>query len=126
MDFEWDPAKDDANRRRHGISFEEVKELFTSDVECLEIFDDEHSHDEDRFIAIGPIARGVVLVVYTERHEGVVRIISARRASKAEARLFWHHVDGKGGWKGYLGSMAFDIILYFLDNVKGLDPGFDK
>jgi uncharacterized DUF497 family protein len=95
--FEWDPAKDVANRRRHGISFEEVEELFTSDVEYLEIFDDEHSQDEDRFIAIGPIAQGVILVVYTERHEGVVRIISARRATRAEARLFWKHVEGKDG-----------------------------
>ncbi len=96
MEFEWDPAKDGANRRRHGISFQEVRELFTSGVDYLEIFDDEHSHDEDRFIAIGPIAYGVVLVVYTERHEGVVRIISARRATKAEARLFWQHLGEEG------------------------------
>lgn len=88
IQFEWDSAKDDANYRRHGISFEEVKELFTSGVEYLEVFDEEHSHDEDRFIAIGPIARGVVLVVYTERQESVVRIISARRATRGEARLF--------------------------------------
>lgn len=91
LDFEWDPAKDEANRRRHGISFEEVKELFTSGVDYLEIFDDGHRHDEDRFIAIGPIARGVVLVVYTERHEGTVRII----ATRAEARLFRQHMEGK-------------------------------
>ena len=95
MEFEWDPAKDDANRRRHGISFEEVTELFTSGVDYLEIFDDEHSQDEDRFIAIGPTPRGVVLVVYTEPSEGVVRIISARRATKAETRLFWQHIGRK-------------------------------
>jgi hypothetical protein len=95
MEFEWDPAKDEANRRRHGISFEEVQELFTSGVDYLEIYDGEHSHDEDRFIAIGPIARGVVLVVYTERHEGVVRIISARRATRAEAGLFWQRMEKK-------------------------------
>jgi uncharacterized DUF497 family protein len=47
VEFEWDPAKDEGNRRRHGISFEEVTELFTSGVDYLEIFDDEHSHDED-------------------------------------------------------------------------------
>ncbi len=72
MKFEWDPGKDRANRRRHGISFHEVEELFTSGVDYLEIYDHEHSQDEDRYIAIGPIARGGVLVVYTERHEGVV------------------------------------------------------
>jgi len=95
VEFEWDPAKDDANRRRHGISLGEVTELFTSGVDFLEIFDDKHSQDEDRCIAIGPIPRGVVLVVYTEPSEGVVRIISARRATKAETRLFWLHMGTK-------------------------------
>lgn len=95
MEFEWDPAKADANRRRHGISFEEVTELFSSGVDYLEIFDDEHSQDEDRFIAIGSIPLGVVLVVYTETAEDVVRIISARRATKAETRLFQQHMGTK-------------------------------
>ena len=95
VEFEWDPAKNRANRRRHGVSFEEVESLFTSGVDYLEIFDDEHSHDEDRFIAIGPIGRGVVLVVYTERHEGVVRIISARQATSSETRLFRERMGRK-------------------------------
>ena len=58
MDFEWDAAKAGANRERHGISFDEVRELFTRDVDYLEIYDAEHSRDEDRFIAIGPVRRG--------------------------------------------------------------------
>ena len=85
MEFEWDPVKADANRRRHGLAFEAVAGLFTSGVDYLEIFDDEHSDDEDRFIAIGPVRDGVVLVVFTEPVEGVVRISSARRATKAES-----------------------------------------
>jgi uncharacterized DUF497 family protein len=97
VEFEWDPAKADANRRRHGISFEEVTELFSSSVGYLEIFDEEHSQDEDRFIAIGPIPCGVVLVAYTEPAEGVVRIISARRATKGETELFWQHIGTKNG-----------------------------
>jgi uncharacterized DUF497 family protein len=95
VEFEWDPAKADANRRRHGLSFEEVTDLFTSGVDYLEIFDDEHSQDEDRFIAMGPIRDGVVLVVYSEPAEGVVRVISARRATKAETRLFRQHMGTK-------------------------------
>ena len=95
VEFEWDPAKDEANRRRHGFSVEEVAELFTSGADYLEVFDDEHSHDEDRFIAIGPIPVGVVLVVYTDRDAGVVRIISARRATRVETRLFWQHLESK-------------------------------
>ena len=64
MEFEWDPAKDRANRSKHGLSFEEASELFASGVDYLEIFDAEHSEDEDRFIAIGPIKRGMIVVVH--------------------------------------------------------------
>lgn len=51
------------------------------------IFDEAHSDDEDRFTAIGPIKRGLVLVVHTEEDEDIVRIISARWASKRERSL---------------------------------------
>jgi uncharacterized DUF497 family protein len=61
----WDEAKNIANQRKHGVSFDEAKERFISNVDYLEIFDDAHSEVEDRFIAIGPIARGLVLVVWT-------------------------------------------------------------
>jgi len=91
MEFEWDAAKDRSNRERHGVSFDEAKQLFVGDGEYLEIYDVEHSEDEDRFIAIGPIRRGLVVVVYTERREDVVRIISARIATPSEARLFRRH-----------------------------------
>jgi len=88
MRFEWDPAKDKANRAKHGLSFEETGELFKSDVEYLEIYDEEHSEEEDRFIAIGPIRRGVIVVAYTEREDDVLRIVSARMASKKERQVF--------------------------------------
>jgi len=95
MPFEWDDAKDEANRERHGLSFEDVVELFTSGVDFLDIYDDSHSDEEDRFIAIGPIHAGVVVVVYTERQDDVVRIISARSATKKEIQLFHKHLEGK-------------------------------
>ena len=47
-----------------------------------------HSEDEDRFIAIGPIVKGVIVVVYVERDFDIIRIISARRATRAEIELF--------------------------------------
>ncbi len=75
MKVNWDRAKNLANQKNHGISFQEASELFTSGADYLELFDDAHSDDEDRFIAIGPIRRGLVLVVWTERDEDVVRII---------------------------------------------------
>lgn len=88
MKVVWNEAKNRGNQVKHGVSFEEAAELFTSGVDFLEIFDEAHSVDEDRFIAIGPIIRGIVLVVWTEREEDVVRIISARWATPREASQF--------------------------------------
>ena len=88
MRFEWDVGKEEINQRRHGISFEEAKELFTGGLDYLEIYDAEHSYEEDRFIAVGLVRRGLIVVVYTERQEDVVRIISARFATPQESRLF--------------------------------------
>lgn len=90
MVFEWDPAKAEANLRKHGLSFAEAAELLAGDADYLEIHDDPHD-DEDRFIAIGPIRRGVIVVVFTEREDDVIRIISAREATRREAQLFREH-----------------------------------
>jgi len=90
----WDEAKNGANLRKHGISFEEAQILFATD-HYLEIFDDQHSEEEERFIAIGPISRGVVVVVWTETEDGAIRIISARCATKREARMYEGHIGGK-------------------------------
>jgi hypothetical protein len=84
----WDEAKDLANLRKHGVGFVEAASLFRSGVDYLEIFDAEHSESEDRFIAIGPIRRGLVLVIWTERDEETIRIISARWGTKAEQLLY--------------------------------------
>jgi len=89
----WDDAKNRANQREHGVSFEEASELFRSGRDYFEIFDDAHSVGEDRFIAIGPIRRGLVLVVWTERDEETIRIISARWATKREQALYRSHLD---------------------------------
>ena len=88
MDFEWDEAKDLSNQRKRGLAFAEAQRLFESGAEYLEIFDAEHSEFEDRFIAIGPIDRGIVVVVYTEREEDLIRIIGARLANKREQALY--------------------------------------
>lgn len=88
MRFEWDDAKDRLNQKKHGISFEEARTLFESGVDYLDVFDVAHSDFEDRFIAIGPIERGLVVIVYTEREEDVIRIIGARWANERERTLF--------------------------------------
>lgn len=91
MRFEWDEAQNVANRLKHGVSFEEAQELFTPSGDYLEIFDADHSDLEELFIAIGPIVRGIVLVVWTERDEETTRIISARWANPREQSLYQTH-----------------------------------
>lgn len=93
MRFEWDPKKERRNIEKHGVTFKEAKVLFTSQVDFLEVYDGVHSALEERFIAIGPIRRGLVLVVYTERSEDTVRIISARWASNSERALYVEHTE---------------------------------
>ena len=82
--FEWDPAKDKSNLAKHGLYFDEATAFFKTGVDYLEIYDEEHSDEEDRFIAIGPSRRGVIVVAYTERDDNVLRILSARMATKRE------------------------------------------
>lgn len=93
MLIEWDEAKNVANQRKHRISFEEARQLFESGVDFFEIFDREHSDFEDRFVAIGPISRGLVLVVYTELENDTIRIISARLATRREQALYQTHME---------------------------------
>ena len=90
----WEESKSHMNRKKHRVSFEEASDLFYRGDDYLEIFDDTHSDEEDRFIAIGPIERGLVLVVYTERDDEMVRLISARWATKREAELYRRQVQG--------------------------------
>jgi uncharacterized DUF497 family protein len=87
MDIEWDSAKDLSNQKKHGISFSEASELFAVE-DYLEIYDEKNSISEDRFISIGPIQRGIALVVWTERFENKIRFISARMATKNEITMY--------------------------------------
>lgn len=93
MRFDWDPQKERQNVAKHGVSFKEAKALFTSRVDFLEIYDAEHSDVDERFIGIGPIRRDLVLVVFTERSEDTIRIISARWASKTERALYVEYME---------------------------------
>lgn len=93
MRFEWDPDKAARNERLHGVSFQEACELFTTSAPVLEVYDPGHSETEDRFKSIGPIARGLVLVVWTERTDDRVRIISAWWATTAEQQLYAEYVE---------------------------------
>ena len=78
---------------KHGLSFEVAVEVFRAEDEALELFDEWHSEFEDRFITIGPICGGLVLVVWTERIDEVIRVISARWATVGERRLYREHME---------------------------------
>lgn len=82
-----DPDKAARNERLHGVSFQ------TTSAPVLEVYDPGHSETEDRFKSIGPIARGLVLVVWTERTDDRVRIISAWWATTAEQQLYAEYVE---------------------------------
>jgi uncharacterized protein len=87
--FEWDERKNHRNRSKHGIWFEEARTVFDDPLALL--FDDpEHSKQEKRFLLLGlsSAARTLVVVHCYQEAKSVIRIISARRATKKEARFY--------------------------------------
>lgn len=85
MRFDWDDAKARENLRKHGVSFEEARTAFSDDQAIL-LPDPDHSIEEDRFVLIGLSATLRVLTVvhgYRQSDE-VIRLISARRATRSE------------------------------------------
>ena len=86
MKFEWDEEKNEYNKKKHSISFE-LAALVFDDPFYVEMYDFEHSVEEDRYIAIGKVGE-VLLVVFTERKERI-RLISARVATPLEKELYY-------------------------------------
>ena len=93
LSYEWGAAKALANERKHGVTFEEAQTVFL-DAYALHQLDGPHSWDEDRFIIIGTSLRDRILtVVYVERTNEVLRLISARRATSRERRTYEEKAD---------------------------------
>ena len=90
MVFEWDPKKNKANIKKHGMDFETAALVFADENRLIK-YDVSHSIDEDRYITIGVVSGTVVIVmvVYTE-NDNVTRIISARPASAREKEEYQH------------------------------------
>jgi uncharacterized DUF497 family protein len=87
LTFEWDEEKDRANRRKHGVGFDEAKTVF-NDPRSITISDEQHSAEEDRYLDLGFSAQGRLIVVsYTERGANI-RIISCRKATKSERKAY--------------------------------------
>jgi len=88
LSFEWDEKKDASNSKKHGVSFEEAKSVFTDQFARL-ISDPDHSDDEDRFILLGTSIHSRLLVVcHCIRVNDSIRIISARKADKQEREIY--------------------------------------
>ena len=87
--FEWDQNKNLANVKKHKISFEEAKTVFF-DESARVIPDPEHSDNEERFIILGISNKlKLLIVVHTYReNDEIIRIISARKASKSESKYY--------------------------------------
>ena len=86
--FEWDSSKYTSNLKKHGISFDEAKSVFTDEYARLAV-DPDHSQNEDRFILLGTSIHSKLLVVcHCIRSEENIRIISARRADKQERKVY--------------------------------------
>ena len=89
MNFVWDENKAEINLRKHGVSFQEASTVF-DDYDALQIYDPDHSEEEDRFIMLGMSSALRILVVchcYRENDEQI-RIISARKATKNETATY--------------------------------------
>ena len=83
--FEWDPFKARINLRKHGVAFEEAMSAFLDPL-ATTLVDYHHSYEEQRFLTLGMSAEHRLLVVsYTER-DGVIRLISARAATRLERK----------------------------------------
>ena len=87
MTYEWDPAKAQANVKKHRVTFEEAASVFL-DPSALTFLDPDHSDEEDHEITIGRSARQRVLFVAHAPRDGRLRIISARKASRKEQKQY--------------------------------------
>jgi uncharacterized DUF497 family protein len=89
MRFEWDETKRLANIEKHGIDFADVPPMFDGDVFTIE--DQRFEYDEARYITFGLLKFRVIVVAHTDDDE-VIRIISARKASKHEEKQYFKEI----------------------------------
>lgn len=89
LHFTWDDFKNETNRKKHGVRFEEAQTVFFDEF-AMQFFDPEHSTDEDRFLLLGQSFSLRTLMVChccRDEHE-IIRIISARKATAKERRKY--------------------------------------
>ncbi|MGG7048436.1 MULTISPECIES: BrnT family toxin [unclassified Campylobacter] len=88
MNYEWNEIKAVTNKIKHGVEFSEAVSVF-ADENALFMFDDEHSDGEDRFLLLGKSYKErILLVVHCYKQDDIIRLISARKATKNETRQY--------------------------------------
>lgn len=90
ISFEWDESKNSQNKKKHSVSFEEGQTVFV-DENALLLHDPDHSDEEDRFILLGLSSSLRILIVCHcyRKNDEIIRIISARKATKLEQKQYW-------------------------------------
>ena len=91
MKFEWDEEKNKANIRKHRIDFADVPPAFNGPM--FTVHDTRREYGEDRIVGIGLLGSGVIVVVYVEKYEDTIRIISARKAKRHERETFKNEIQ---------------------------------
>lgn len=91
MRFEWDEAKNTANIKKHGIDFEDAKDIFKHPILISE--DTKNNYGEERWVGLGWIKSLLGVVIYVERCDDIIRIISARKATKRERKYYEQSIE---------------------------------
>ena len=89
MQFEWDESKRISNISKHGIDFSDVPEVFSGSIVTVE--DDRFDYGEERFVTFGSLQGRIIAVVHTES-EDRIHIISARKATKNEQKIYFEQI----------------------------------
>ena len=87
MELDWDAAKAESNKAKHGVSFNIAARVFL-DPDRIEVYDGRESYSEDRRATIGYVDPALLYVVYTVRDEDTIRLISARKANEHERKQY--------------------------------------
>ena len=95
MKFEWDENKNELNIRKHKIDFSDVQQLF--DGLMLVNIDDRMDYGEMRWIGMGFLRNFIAVVVFIEKDDETIHIISARKANKYESKNFTKEIKDELG-----------------------------
>ncbi len=93
MNFEWDEGKNEINIAKHGFDFEDASRIFK--LPMVVDLDDREAYGEERWVGIGLLDGRVVVVVFAESNEDVVRVISLRKALSHERKRYEQYIKNR-------------------------------